>query len=68
MQEIRLKLSRPKKWRIFHDAINMISDESNLPLIISLHAIQCKYEIFSFVLPIPITRYDGCVIVDMSKM
>ena len=51
-----------------HDAINMLSDESNLPLIISFHAIHCKYEIFSFVLPIPITRYDDHVIVDMSKM
>jgi hypothetical protein len=51
-----------------HDAINMLSDESNLPLIISFHAIHCKYELFSFVLPIPITRDDDRVIVNMSKM
>ena len=51
-----------------HYAINVLSDESNLPLIITFHAIHCKYEIFSFVLPIPITRYDDRVIVDISKM
>ena len=44
-----------------HDAINMLSDESYLPLIISFHAIHCKYEIFSFVLPIPITRRCPCL-------
>jgi hypothetical protein len=43
------------------DAINMLTDESNLPLIISSHAIYCKYQIFSFVLPIPITRRCPCL-------
>jgi hypothetical protein len=44
-----------------HDAINMLSDKSNLPLVVSFHAIHCKYEIFSFVLPIPITRRCPCL-------
>jgi hypothetical protein len=44
-----------------HDAINMLDDESNLPLIISFHAIHCKYQIYSLVLPIPITRRCPCL-------
>jgi hypothetical protein len=42
-----------------HRAIELLTDESNVPIIISFHAVHCNYEIYSVTTSIPIKRENG---------
>jgi hypothetical protein len=38
-------------------------DESNLPVILSFHAVHCDYEIHAIAIPIPVKKENGKTVI-----
>jgi hypothetical protein len=50
------------------NAIKLLDDKSTVPLIISFHAVHCKYEVFALTIPIPIKKENNQTKIDITRM